>query len=120
MGRRIESARQKTDSNKGQFAKEIGVSAPTYTGWISGKYSPSNQNMQRIVEITGESSSYFNPETLKPRNSIDRSARDFGAIAGLTRLKKLLQIPEAKLKRELDAVIGAFAVESASKRQRRK
>ncbi len=88
MGRRIESARQKLGMQKGELAEALGVSAATYTGWIQGKHSMRNANLARLVEITGEPSSFFTPEPMAKQDTIERLARKLGARIGKARIEK--------------------------------
>lgn len=111
MGMRIDAAREKTGMNKGEFARKIGVTPATFTGWIQGKHSCTTENLRRIVEVTGEPSSFFNPESLTKRDSIERLSRDLGTILGKARLQRLLQVPDKRLRREVDAIIGEFVTE---------
>jgi len=118
MGRRIDAAREKLGLNKGEMAARIGVSAATYTGWIKGTHGPTVQNLRRIVAVTGEPSSYFNPESLAKRDSIEWLSRALGARLGHARIERLLDLPASRLKKEIDAIIGQFIVEQTPKKHR--
>ncbi len=118
MGRRIESARVKLGLQKRELAALVGVSAAAYSGWIAGKHSLSAENFARLVAVTGEPSSFFTPEPIAKRDTIERLARALGARLGKARLEKLLDLPENDLRKEIDAVIGARAVALATRPQR--
>lgn len=110
MGRRIESARSKLGLRKKELAALVGVSAAAYSGWIRGNHSLSSENFARLVAVTGEPSSFFTPEPIAKRDTVERLSRALGARIGKARLEKLLEFTDAELRKELDAIIGARAV----------
>lgn len=111
IGRRIEASRTLMGLSKQGFASLIGVSGGTYTGWIKGRHGMTSENFSRLVAITGEPASFFNPESLAKRDSIEGLSRQLGTILGKSRMQRLLQVPEARLKREVDAVVGHYIVD---------
>lgn len=119
MGRRIEAARQKLGLQKQEFAQKLGVAASTYSAWISGRHSMSNENMNRLVKATGESSSFFNPEALGKRDTLEWLAKELGTRLGKARIQRLLDIPESRLRKEIDAIWGAYLLEQDVSGQRR-
>lgn len=120
MGRRIESARTKLGLQKKELAALVGVSAAAYSGWISGKHSLSSENFSRLVAVTGEPSSFFTPEPIAKKDTVERLSRALGARIGKARLEKLLELTDAELRKEIDAIIGARAVSLAHRPHRAK
>jgi transcriptional regulator with XRE-family HTH domain len=94
LGRRIRAARMKRGLKGVELARQIGVAPATISGWERGRYEPSLENLRRLVQATGEPSSYFNPERLGKRATIEWLSRDLGSKLGQARLKKLLQMPQ--------------------------
>ncbi len=120
MGRRIEAAREGLGLQQNEFAVLVGVEPPTVSGWESGKHGVTSANMARIVTITGEPSSYFMPERLPKKNTIERLSRELGTILGKPRLLNLLDMPEKRLRRDIDAILGEFIIQERERRPRRK
>lgn len=118
MGRRIEAARSKLGLQKKELAALIGVTAAAYSGWISGNHSLSSENFSRLVAVTGEPSSFFTPEPIAKKDTVERLSRALGARIGKARLERLLEIPEHELRKELDAIIGSRAVSMATRSKR--
>lgn len=118
MGRRIEAARAKLGLQKRELAALVGVSPAAYSGWIRGTHSLTSENFARLVAVTGEPSSFFTPEPIAKRDTVERLARVLGARLGKARIEKLLEIPELDLRKEIDAIIGAFAVSKAQRPKR--
>lgn len=111
MGRRIRAAREKAGFRTGrEFAAKLGVKPATLSGWEKGHYSPSLSNFNRIIELTRERSSYLNPENLVGRDSLASMANQLAARLGAARLKRLLEMPEPRLLREIDSAIGSYVV----------
>lgn len=118
MGRRIEAAREKLGLLKKEMAAEMGVSASAYTGWIKGDHSMTHAHLTRLVELTGEPSSFFTPEPFAKKGTLERLSRSLGARLGHARVERLLEIPEPTLRKEIDAVIGSHLVGKPARRKR--
>lgn len=110
MGRRIRAAREKRGLLAQDLAAEMQVAPATVSGWEHGRHAPSLENLARIAEITGEPTSFLNPEALAGRGSIEQLARRLATALGQRRLEKLLEIPEKRLCREIDAILGSEVV----------
>lgn len=112
MGKRIRSARKGAGYQQNEFAEKIGVKPSTACGWEKGKYSPRAEHIRKIVSLTGESSAYIQPEKLGKKDTIEWMSRDLGAVLGKARLRRLLELPETQIRREVDAMIGQHLVEA--------
>ena len=111
IGKRIRLARLKKGLQQNDFAQAIGVKPGTVSGWESGRHGIGSANLKRVVMITGEPSSYFLPERFAKKHTIERRARELGAVLGLGRLEALLSLPDRHLLEELDAIIGSYFVQ---------
>ena len=120
MGKRIRAAREGAGLDQQEFAGKMGVAPSTASGWELGKYSPTSANLRGIVDVTGEPSSYLNPESLVKKDTIEWLSRDLGTILGKGRLRKVLELPENRLRKEIDAILGQYLVETSAKTQRRR
>ncbi len=115
IGKRIRAARISKGFQQNEFAEKIGVQGGTVSGWEAGTHGIGQANLKRVVEVTGEPSSYFLSERLAKKHTITRSARDLGTALGLHRIEALLSLPGRRLLKEIDAIIGARVVQIRSR-----
>lgn len=111
MGERVVAARQKKGWNQKQFAKRIKVTGAALCAWECGENAMSVGNLMQIVAKTGESTAYLLPESDYDEESIGNLSLHLGTILGHRMLRRLMEIPEARLRREIAAVIELWATE---------
>ena len=68
------------------------------------------------VDVTGQAASYLNPEGLPRKDTLGRLGNDLATALGAARTEKLLEVPEKRLSKEIDAIIGAWVVAARSRR----
>jgi len=111
MGRRIAAAREKLALNQTEFGRRCGVTQATVSGWETGAHQMTVATLKAVVELTGEPSSYFVPEALRRRDSIEALALTLSGRVSYDHLAALVAMPETELQKGLDAMIGAWTVE---------
>lgn len=104
IARRIEFARESVGLSKSEVADAVGVSRATFTGWISGAFSPSRANLSKLCRVTGQTASFFDAD--EETNATDRQSfrRELYRIAGAETALALLELePEQLLERLSEA-----------------
>lgn len=107
VGKHIHAARTKKGLTQKALADKLGVVVSTVCDWERGRSYPSVENLRAIGRELGESVSYLTADLLGKRNSLEALSRQLGAMLGYRRLQLLVDVPEARLKHGVDAIIGA-------------
>lgn len=94
---RIEFARESIGLSKSELADAVGVSRATFTGWISGAFSPSRANLSKLCRVTGQTASFF--DAGEETNATDRQSfrRELYRIAGAETALALLELEPERL-----------------------
>ena len=108
VGSHIRAARDKRGWSQRELAVKLGVSASTLCDWEKGRTYPGVENLRNLARECGETASFLLADTLGKKDSIESLSRQLAASLGHRRISALLQIPEARLRHELDAVIGGW------------
>jgi transcriptional regulator with XRE-family HTH domain len=112
VGRHIAAARERAGLQGQELAEKVGVRPSTVTDWEKGRKAPSVENLVAVARATRESVSFLLSDALPARGSLETISRELIATIGGRRAEHLLGIPERRLHRSLDAVIGEYLSET--------
>ena len=111
IGKHIRGARKKLRLTQREVALRVGVTTTTVCDWENGRTYPSTENLRKLGPILGETVSFLISDRLGKKESLERVSGEIAAALGYNRLSALLALPQARLRREVDALIGRFVVE---------
>ena len=113
MGRHILAARGRKGWTQADLAERVGVGTSSVSAWENGQDAPSLDNLMSVAEATGQSVSFLVAEKMRSkRESLEWAALELGVALGHRRVQALLRMPQARLRKEIDAILGAFLTES--------
>jgi transcriptional regulator with XRE-family HTH domain len=113
VGKRIVAARKAKGLLGYELADKVGVAPGTVSGWENGTHGLTQENLTRLAEVLKVNTSYVNPERLPNRQGIEWLSRQLGARLGKRAVEELLKLPEHRLRREIAAVIGSYALDES-------
>jgi len=122
LGKHIAAALRNSGLKSNELAEKVGVAASTVTEWKKGRRAPNAEHVVAIARATRESVSFLLSDALPKSQSLETASRALSARLGARRAQLLLAIPDKRLLRELDALIGSAmaegVIESAPARQK--
>jgi transcriptional regulator with XRE-family HTH domain len=114
LGRHIAAALRNSGLQSNQLAAKLGVANGTVTDWKKGRSAPSAEHVVAIARATGESVSFLLSDALPKSQSLEKASRELAARIGARRSQLLLAVPDKRLLRELDALIGSAISEGVA------
>jgi transcriptional regulator with XRE-family HTH domain len=114
LGKHVAAALRNAGLQSNELADRLGVAPSTVTEWKKGRRAPSSEHVVAIARVTGESVSFLLSDALPKANSLEKGARELSARIGARRIQLLLSIPDKRLLRELDALIGSAISEGVA------
>lgn len=96
LGRRIDFARELMGLKKSELADGVGVSRAALSTWISGRHTPSPENLAKICRATRQPASFFSPEGEEPNDGA-AFARELVTRVGAKVALEVLALPAAEL-----------------------
>jgi transcriptional regulator with XRE-family HTH domain len=118
LGRHIAAVRDRAKLTQQQLADGIGVKVSSVSDWERGRKCPSVENLVGIVNETKADVAFLLSLQIMggQKAALSTLSMDLGAKIGGKRLELLLELPDRRLQRGLDAMIGEWTVETAPSR----
>lgn len=107
LGRHVRSARERARLKGIDLAEKLKVTPSTVSDWESGRRAPSAEHVVAIARVTKESVSFLLSDGLPQKASLENLGRELARVLGGRRAEALLALPERRLLREIDALVGA-------------
>lgn len=111
VGKRIKHALDRKNMSQKELAAEMDVDPAQVSQWISGTSGVSLYRLSRIAQITGVGGQFLLPSPLRTRNSPDQLGEELVTKIGVKRAEAVLKVPDARLKKAIDEVIGTYIMD---------
>lgn len=108
IGRRIAEARAGARLTQLQLAQRMGLQKSTISNWETGFSTPTFSNLRELARILGPQGEGIVPELESQKSPHELLGQQAIRHIGRRRLQHLMRIPQGRLQRELDAIIGAW------------
>jgi len=116
LGEAIRKARENRSLSGDALAKRVGVKPPTLSAWEHGRHGPTLEHLICLAAVLDEPLDWFAGPRADVEGSLEGLSRRLGLAIGRGRLRSLLSLPEARLRRDLDALVGAWIAEQHDRR----
>lgn len=108
IGAHIRAARERVGLSQTELAVRLDVTSSTVCDWENGRTYPALENLRKIARITKTRISFLASDALGRSDSLEALALELGVRLGYKRLVALSHLPDSRLRKEIDAAVGAY------------
>jgi transcriptional regulator with XRE-family HTH domain len=118
LGSHIIAARERAGLKGIQLAAALEVTPSTVSDWESGRRQPSLEHLVMIARVTKESVAFLLSDSLATKGSLETTGRELVRKLGGRRAQFMLAMPERRLLRDIDLMIGVAASDGVIEAER--